>query len=687
VPVADGATTRDINAALSRPSQISGTVREAAGGDRLQGITVHAYKQNASGWEWINSDTALADGTYIIDDLPSGVYQVQFVDSGGLYLEQFFEGVYFRQDSDDVLVSGGAETASIDASLVFAGHIAGTVTAEDGGLPLSDIEVCALVFKDAHWETLSCAQTDGGGEYDVGNLPAGTYRIAFNDQKGDYAGEYYDNALILSEAVDITVTAGSTTQDIDAALASAGHILGTVTAEESGAPLKDIKVCALSFRSFDWRAVICGYTDDGGRYDLGFLQTAAFRVEFQDEIGNYADEYFSDAPDVSRASDVTVTAGERVENIDAAMARFGRISGMVTAEADGSVLADINVCARYLGLYSTARSRCSFTNASGGYVIDDLYPGTYNVSFFDQSNNFVREYYNNQQQATNLTPVSVIGAQTTSGINAALTRYGLIRGQVTAEDSGTPLPSIYVYAYVNGGDKWVYAGRGDTDANGNYEIVPLVTGNYRVEFFDASGNYMKEYYNDALAPDLARTVSVTPGNISEGINAALGLAVTQDIPLSAGWNMISSYIRPGEAALETLFRDIEHNVVLVKNGDGRVYWPSLRINQIGDWNARHGYLIYMENPAMLSIEGAIIQPDQMPVELTVGWNLAAYLRRSPMPAEQALATIDGQLYLAKNGAGESYWPALTINQIGDMHPGEGYQLYMNESGLLIYPGN
>jgi len=58
-----------------------------------------------------------------------------------------------------------------------------------------------------------------------------------------------------------------------------------------------------------------------------------------------------------------------------------------------------------------------------------------------------------------------------------------------------------------------------------------------------------------------------------------------------------------------------------------------------------------------------------------------------MPIEPALATVDSQVLLVKNGAGEVYWPALGVNQIGDMQAGEGYQVYMDTPGTLIYPAN
>ena len=76
----------------------------------------------------------------------------------------------------------------------------------------------------------------------MGGLPTGTYRVGFRDESGQYLGEYYDNATSVETATDVPVTAGATTDNIDAELASAGHITGTVTAEAGGAPIADMQV-------------------------------------------------------------------------------------------------------------------------------------------------------------------------------------------------------------------------------------------------------------------------------------------------------------------------------------------------------------------------------------------------------------------------------------------------------------
>ena len=160
---------------------------------------------------------------------------------------------------------------------------------------------------------------------------------------------------------------------------------------------------------------------------------------------------------------------------------------------------------------------------------------------------------------------------------------------------------------------------------------------------------------------------------------------TQDISLSAGWNLVSSFIAPSNPALETALADIAGKMVLIKNNKGQIYWPSQNVNNIGDWDVRDGYFIYMKNADTLSLTGQQVDPANTAIPMTAGWNTTAYLRDTAMPINQALAGINGEINLVRNEVGQLYWPEFNVNQIGNMQPGEGYQIYMYDPASLVYP--
>jgi len=159
-----------------------------------------------------------------------------------------------------------------------------------------------------------------------------------------------------------------------------------------------------------------------------------------------------------------------------------------------------------------------------------------------------------------------------------------------------------------------------------------------------------------------------------------------EIPLSLGWNLISSNVIPDEPAMTSIFSGM-NNYFLVKNDAGQIYSPFWGLEQIGDWNIEDGYYVYTNGSSILNISGAEVIPSQQGIELNAGWNLVSYFRNSPMNAQQALAGISSNLIMAKNNSGGFYHPGFGINTLGEMQPGQGYWLYISGPAILTYPGN
>ena len=62
-----------------------------------------------------------------------------------------------------------------------------------------------------------------------------------------------------------------------------------------------------------------------------------------------------------------------------------------------------------------------------------------------------------------------------------------------------------------------------------------------------------------------------------------------------------------------------------------------------------------------------------------GWNIIAYPCLEPFDAVQWFGemTNNNQLQIVKNYSAEVYWPEYYFNGIGDLQPGEGYQVRAN----------
>ena len=160
---------------------------------------------------------------------------------------------------------------------------------------------------------------------------------------------------------------------------------------------------------------------------------------------------------------------------------------------------------------------------------------------------------------------------------------------------------------------------------------------------------------------------------------------TQVIDLSQGWSIMSTYIEPYEPDMDSIFSDIVTYVIIAKNGIGQVYWPAYNLNMIGDIANGEGYQIKMVLAKQLTITGLRLDPENTPIELLGEWHLIAYLHPVPQNIELMLSPIFSNLIIAKNGYGLVYWPMFGLNIIGDMIPGEGYQIKITQNCTLVYP--
>ncbi len=209
---------------------------------------------------------------------------------------------------------------------------------------------------------------------------------------------------------------------------------------------------------------------------------------------------------------------------------------------------------------------------------------------------------------------------------------------------------------------------------GYFDIYPA---NDNANFNGAWGNY----------PFFASGVVIVSG-IEQGLFILRSNVVAQsrqEIGLEPGWNLISSNIDPQSPNLAELLAPIEDEIVLLKNGEGDIYWPEFGIDQIENWEKLDGYSIYALSAQTLTMTGRQMDAGVEAAQLNQGWNLIGYWRQTTMEITEALASVKSQLVLVKNEDGQVYWPELDINGFSTLHPGEGYQLLLNSPATLQYP--
>ena len=200
----------------------------------------------------------------------------------------------------DVHVNAPDATSGIDAVLAPAGHVTGTVT-DASTTGLGGIKVHVYASLDDYYGENGPAGwtlTNPDGTYDLGGLPAGDgYLVEFrDDDNGDYITQYYDGQVTIEAATPVSVTPGTPLSGIDAVLAPAGHITGTVT-DASTTGLGGISVNAYRNNGpGNWEWANGTRTNPDGTYDLGGLPTGDYRIEFYDDSGDYVTQWFDNSP-------------------------------------------------------------------------------------------------------------------------------------------------------------------------------------------------------------------------------------------------------------------------------------------------------------------------------------------------------------------------------------------------------
>lgn len=417
--------TTGINAGMLTGGQIAGTVTAASGGATLAGVLVCASETPSHHYN--NCAVTNGSGAYVITSLGTGTYSVSF-------LPFLTAGNYLSQTVGGVAVTTGA-TSALNAALASGGQISGKVSGTEGG---AEIEACADEVPNQF--PVSCAITNGAGEYTISSLPTGKYKVEFirNFSGGNYQPQFYKEQSSYAAATEVSVTAGSVTTGIDAAMLAGGRISGKVTAAVGGAPLEGIEVCAIEESQY----VSCTETNGSGEYAVVGLSSGKYKVAFLSGCGlfgctnNYLTQYYNGKVTLAEGEEVTVAAPGTVSNINAQMQTGGQISGRATSASGGAGVANVLACASE---ETSEYNNCTFTGSGGEYTIPGLPTGTYNVEFFPEEEN-------GNYLPQSVHSVSVNAGSTTPNIDVTLQPGGQITGRVTAAAGGGALAKIRVCA-------------------------------------------------------------------------------------------------------------------------------------------------------------------------------------------------------------------------------------------------
>jgi len=519
VGVTDGSPTENINAVLALGGSITGQVTNPSA-DGIQGVTVTALDlgTNQIGCTGLTD----VDGNYTVKQLPTGDCKVNFGPTGLNYFSEYYNDKADFSSADTVSVTAGGTVSDIDAVLAPSGTISGRVT----DALTNGIQGVAVWVYDLGQTKLKCCNTDVNGNYSVGLLTTGNYKVEFDSPSGlNYFDEWYNDKADFASADQVGVTAGSTTLNINAVLAVGGEISGQVTNGSSGILNINVKV----YNAGDTE-VGEDYTDSDGDYSIGGLATGSYKVMFVGSAG-YVTEWYNDKADSASADTVGVTAGSITENINAVLVQGGSISGRVTDDSSGAGIENIRVDV-YLPEGTIAN--WDLTDADGYYSVDRLATGSYKVLFNRNLLDYASEWYDDKDGLSSADSVAVISPNDIPNINAQLTYWvepsitlvspnggeswmATTSHDITWTSTGI-VPTVDILYTSDSGENWITIASG-TENDGSYTWTvpdtPSATCVVRVMEPDGSPiNWSEAFFSIIAYVDATVTVTSPNGNES-----------------------------------------------------------------------------------------------------------------------------------------------------------------------------
>jgi hypothetical protein len=296
---------------------ISGQVIARATGQPIHNECVEAFDDASQAYGFAQTDKT---GHYTIRGLATGRYS--------LFFSRCFRkgpNVISFTRPGLVRVKAPHATTGIITRLAPGGTVTGTVSA--GTPPKPQIGTCVELAPLDPNDAYGFAETGIDGTYMATGLAAGQYQVFFNDPiclfgVPSLASQWYNGQPTLATADTITVTAGGTTNGIDAALQPFGTITGTVTgpgqAAVSGECVTAVPI-GKDFAGFFPPEI--AITTTSGSYSLLNVQPGRYKVKFSTGCGDtgFKTQWWQNTDSRATATAITVDAGVTVTGIDAAL--------------------------------------------------------------------------------------------------------------------------------------------------------------------------------------------------------------------------------------------------------------------------------------------------------------------------------------------------------------------------------
>jgi hypothetical protein len=528
-----GVTTPNIDFALQRGGRVAGYVTNAANSVGISGATVRIYDANGS---FVTSQDSFSNGLYVSGTgLPTGTYFARTSNDLG-YLDQLYNGISCAlgcsaKSGTPISVTAGTTVTNINFALQKGGTISGKVTDANTSAPVPNVFVDIY---DGSGSFITNGVSNGAGNYTTfDGLPAGTYYALTSNSQG-YINRLFNGiqcGLLCdpTTGTKIVVTVAANTPNINFSLTKGGTIGGKVTDAGSSAPLSSVSV---NLYDASGTSVSTSLTNGAGTYSFTGLPPGTYFARATNSFG-YINQLFSgiqcpfSSCTPTSGTPIVLSSGGTVSNINFGLQKGGTINGKVTDAANAQPLSAVSVhIYDATGKFVTSGT----TNSLGIYVSSAGLPSGNYFARTSNSQGYVEQLYQGIQCAgctvTTGTPIGATLGSTTSNINFALNKGGLVSGTVKKSGSSAAISDVFVDVYDATGH---FVAEGITNDLGVY-VTPtgLPSGAYFARTVNDQG-YIDQLFSGiacpvGCAPASGTAFSVTAGSTTSNINFDLASA-------------------------------------------------------------------------------------------------------------------------------------------------------------------
>jgi protocatechuate 3,4-dioxygenase beta subunit len=556
------------------------------------------------------STTTDGFGKYLFSGLAPGSYVAQFTAPSGYLYSAALVGGDGALDSDAATVSGVTGTTgtivltttdnlTVDAGLYQTASLGDFVWSDDNYNGVQDSgeagvqNVTVKLLDGSGADTGKSTTTDANGAYSFTGLIPGTYSVQFMAPSGtafttrDILDDTKDSdAATNGTTGTVTLGSGQTNSTLDAGLVTLRSIGDFAWVDANANGVQDSGETGLAGVSVTLTDLgtdgVVGGGDDStvgtqttggtgaylfsgllpGNYALQFTAPSGYVTTAAGQGGDATED--SNINSAGQTGVVTLSTSNDL-TIDAGFYQKAKLGDFVWKDTNGNGVQDSGeagfsgVTVRLLDDNGAFTGRTTVTNSSGGYLFDNLTPGSYSIQVvapsgyvFTTADAGADDARDSDTNASGISSeVSLTSGQYNSTLDAGLTLYcppppvkykigdrvWVDKNGNGTQDSGESGLACVSVKLINVGSDGVLGGGNDvvvgtttTDSYGKYQFSNLNAGNYVVQF-TAPGGYS---FTTALAGS-DRAVDSNPNSVSGSIGTTQTIVLNADnLTIDAG---------------------------------------------------------------------------------------------------------------------------------------------------------